>query len=149
MRLVVAAVVLAVFAPSGGSAPVPKKPPPPIELTLSSEDSGSDSTFLLVANNTDKPVTWKFTTVPLAAFAIQITDAKGKALEITHPAAEFKAVAEPPSRDYEVPAGGSSLMRFSIASCFPKGERPKGKLTVTATFEHGGKKYQSDPLVVE
>lgn len=130
------------------AAPVPKVKKPPVTLELVADDNKPDLVYLFVANNTDAPITWKSTTIPLAAFDLGITDAKGKKLDTVHPATLHSPFA-PPGREYAVKPGESYAMPFSVENCFPNGERPKGKLSVTATFKHDGKRYESEPLEVK
>jgi hypothetical protein len=144
-RVLVGVVLCSVAAVA---APVPKVKKPPVTLELVADDAKPDLVYLFVTNNTDSPVTWKTTTIPLAAFDIQIADAKGKKLDTTHPSALHSPFA-PPGREYAVKPGESYAMPFSVENCFPNGERPAGKLRLTATFKHDGKTYQSEPLEVK
>lgn len=141
------AAVVALYAPPLVAAPVPKAlKRVPVTLTLHQSDTDTDELTLVVSNHTDSPLSWRSTTIPLAAFKLQLTDEKGNAVPTTHPAT-FHSPFAPPGNETTVAGGGVLGMVFNVESLLNGNARSSfGKLTLTATFEHGGQTYQSEPL---
>ena len=149
-RLLAYAVVVGVLAGPAVAAPVPrslKKPAAPIVLTLALDDQLPDGIRVTLTNNTTDDVSWESSTIPLARVGIDIDDENGNRLPITHPCAMHSPSS--PANAYTVKPGERYEMRFTLASCFPNGGRPEGKLSVLVAFTYGGTMYLSEPLEVK
>lgn len=150
-RLLAWAVVAAgVQVMPAGAAPVPKsfKRSNPVTLTLWQYENSSDAFTLTVSNHTDSPISWRTTTISLAAFKLELKDEKGEVVP-TVPPGFLHSPSAPPGKETVVEAGKGYFMSFRLSHLLNDHPRPDGKLTLTATFEHGGRTYQSDPLEVK
>ncbi len=148
MRLLFA---LLLFALPLAAAPVPKgmkNKPPPVTLHLHQMETRPDVLTLVVSNTTDAPLTWHTTTIALEAFELELTDAKGKAVPFTHPAALHSPLPAP-GNEVKVDAGGMYGMTFRVSTLLECKVKPAGEWRLTATFKHDGRTYQSETLEVK
>lgn len=134
------------------AAPVPKsvKRSPAVTITLTPDDRDhrpGEGVCVTVTNHSADDLRWTYTTVPLAAFEVRVTDDTGQELDVAHPSARHSPFAR--AMPCRVAAGESLNMRFGVDQCFPQAGRPPGPLKVTVTFEHGGRTYTSEPLEVK
>lgn len=146
-RLPLAWAALAALCVPLAAAPVPKAlKTPRVRVVVVRHPVVPDQLTVTVTNQWAEDLTWTYSTSPLAAVGVEVTDAKGERLEVVHPDT-IRSPFHPPLT-CTVKAGAERNLSLDLDALFRHG-RPPGELTVKVTFTAGGQVFESKPLEVK